>query len=223
MKMDIDTSWTVLIVGIVIFVVVGFLVSFYLLNTPTQKTPSGSVNKDSSKPCNTQPSNVFVTETNNTFNIQPMYSPAANSISVNNCFNNDTVSANHVVNTINKYGLQTKYVPLVMTYSVILCVYMDAMQKNCTNIPSSLNKLIVLGGVPNSASGATQLSYYTKVQNKPSKTTDFLVAAMDIISNYMASLVNENALTEDDRKAVRGFNYQFCRNYIDVINQNCQT
>jgi hypothetical protein len=76
--------------------------------------------------------------------------------------------------------------------------------------------------VPNSASGATQLSYYTQVQNKPSKTTDFLVAAMDIISNYMASLVNENVLTEDDRRAVRGFNYQFCRNYIDTINQNCQ-
>lgn len=214
--MDIDTSWTILVVGIIVFICVGFVVVFYFLNTTASAsnttTPTKASSTTTSSTCSSSTTNIPI----------PIYTPAANNLTVKNCFNNETVSANHVVNTINKYGLQTKYIPLVITYSLILCAYMDALAKNCKNIESALSQITVLGGVPNSASGATQLSYYTKVPTTPSKTTDFLVAAMDIISNSMAALVNENVLTEEDRKAVRGFNYQFCRNYIDTINKNCQ-
>jgi hypothetical protein len=83
-----------------------------------------------------------------------------------------------------------------------------------------MNQIILLGGSPNSSSAMTLLSYYTSIQHN-SKAKDFLVATMDVINTYVAMLVNENALSESDRKAIKGFNYEFCRNYLDQINQVC--
>lgn len=199
--MDLDTSWTVLVVGSVVFLSVGFVIVFYLLQgespncmPPLSRPHTGDMG----------------------------ISPAPADLTVRNCFGSATVPANRLINTLQKYGLQGKYTPLVLTYSVILCKHEEALMGGCTNVEEALQKVLVLGGSPKSASGATQLSYYTLVPKTPSNTTDFLVASMDIISNSMAALVNEDTISEEDRRAVRGYNYEFCRNYIDAINKVCQ-
>jgi hypothetical protein len=133
----------------------------------------------------------------------------------------NTVTANKIVGLIMKNNLQSKYAPLILTYSAIVCVYQDIQNKKCDKIQGYLNQLILFGGSPQSASGMTELSYYTNVPSKPSVTRSFLIAAMDVISNYMAQLINENSISEQDRSALKGFNYEFCRNYIDTINVAC--
>lgn len=142
-------------------------------------------------------------------------------IEVENCFSVSTVSANNINKIIDSYNLEKTYMPLKMTYSLLLCTYNDILNESCANIRANLNKLILLGGSPTSPSGLTQLSYYTNIVNLPSWTKDFLVAAMDIISNYMALLINESAISEQERRQLRGFNYEFLRNYIDPIMKSC--
>lgn len=218
--MSIETAWTILIVGSTILICVGFVFAFYILHLPTQPEPTP--NDDTQTTPRPPSDDNDILDHHRPVYIIRDFPSYKRDITIRNCFNRDSITANHVVNTINKYNLQNRYVPLIITYSLLLCVYMDSLSKNCSNITTALNQLILVGGTPNSASGITELSYYTKVPTKPSKTTDFLVAAMDIISNHMASLVNEDVISEKDRRAIKGFNYEFCRNYLDTINMNCQ-
>jgi hypothetical protein len=63
--------------------------------------------------------------------------------------------------------------------------------------------------------------YYTRLTNNDTKKARFLTACMDLIKNNMALLINDSTITEQDRSAAKGFNYEFCRKYFDEINRNC--
>jgi hypothetical protein len=212
--MDTYTVWFVLILIIVVLIIVFVSVIWYYSLGPSQNTPTPL------PPITPSATHAPSSEsTPNIFSPLPL-TPAARSMPVDNCFTPSTTSANHVVSLLLSYNLQSKYAPLVLAYSIVLCAYTDSLSKNCSNLQKYMNQIILLGGSPNSSSAMTLLSYYTSIQHN-SKAKDFLVATMDVINTYVAMLVNENALSESDRKAIKGFNYEFCRNYLDQINQVC--
>lgn len=229
--MDTHAGWFVLVIGFILFLFVGIIsISYFSMLSDTdskQTTPSPSLHTSPPAPVTVtlspyqvalqqEPSVVYVPQQ---LSLSP--SPQAPQFTQNTCFNMNTVTANKLVGLILKNNLQSKYAPLILTYSAIVCVYQDIQNRKCDRIDSFLNQIIIFGGSPHSASGMTQLSYFTQVPNKPSVTRSFLVAAMDVISNYMAQLINESVLSEQDRSALKGFNYEFCRNYLDSINIAC--
>ena len=202
-----DDSWFALIVGFVVFIIVGVIAVYYFAPHTPQQEPT----KVQQTPSQSAP----ITQQGNASLPLPLViapAPAPPPL----CFSPTTVSANNIIKVITQYGLQGKYAALIMAYSIVVCVFNTGTNTKCTDITTALNRLIMLGASPNSVSGATELSYYTAI---PANTLmrSFLVAAMDIISNYVAALVNDNALSESDRSSVRGFNYEFCRNYMDPI------
>lgn len=224
--MDTHTGWVVLATGFVMFLFVGIITISYFSMLPSMDTastsPSSSLSPSASKTqsfggaIQTQydPGYVYIPQ-------QLPISPATAMRPQNTCFNMNTVTANRLVGLIMKNNLQSKYAPLIMTYSALVCVYQDIQNQKCDRIEGFLGQLIVFGGSPHSPSGMTELSYYTEVPSKPSLTKSFLIAAMDVISNYMSQLINENTISEQDRSSLKGFNYEFCRNYLDPINRAC--
>jgi hypothetical protein len=85
-----------------------------------------------------------------------------------------------------------------------------------------MNKAILAGGSPNSAEAKNMVTFYTKITaTDDSKKIRFMIACMDLIKNNMALLINDSMITEQDRSAAKGFNYEFCRKYFNEINQKC--
>ena len=132
------------------------------------------------------------------------------------CFSSTTVSANLLYQILVRYKLEIKYNQLAAAYSLILCA-----NDNCDRIPTLLDKAILVGGSPNSAAAKNMVGYYTRLANNDTKKTRFLTACMDLIKNNMALLINDATITEQDRSAAKGFNYEFCRKYFDEINRKC--
>ena len=203
--MNMEISWIILVIGIVIFCVIGSFTIYYFTTTTTIKnnqTISPTVSPI------TSPSSISVPSL--------QISSRPNAIRYTDCLDETTVSANHVIHTINKYNLQSKYAPLIIAYAMIIC-----LSKNCNNLDKYLEQLILLGASPNDASTTAELAMYTQTTNTPSKRKDFLVASLDIIQSNMSLLVNDDTISEQDRRLVRGFNYDFLRTYLDIINRSC--
>lgn len=220
--MDTHTGWVVLVTGFVLFLFVGIITISYFSMLPSSNTQSSSpsilstptAQSNSITQIHSDPGYVYIPQ-------QLPISPAAAMRPQNTCFNMNTVTANRLIGLIMKNNLQSKYAPLIMTYSAIVCVHQDIQNQKCDRIDGFLSQVIMFGGSPHSPSGMTQLSYYTEVPSKPSLTRSFLIASMDVISNYMSQMINENSISEQDRSSLKGFNYEFCRNYLDQINKAC--
>lgn len=147
----------------------------------------------------------------------PVPSPSpSNSEVLQNCLNASTVVANRLISTIHKYNMQVKYSPLLLTYSMILCA-----NKDCSVIPYYVKQLQLLGANINDARSRAELEFYTYINDNTSQKRHFLVGALNIILNYMSMLINENSISDVDRYALRGFNVEFLRSYIDPINRTC--
>lgn len=188
------TSFGLFLISIVIFAVLGTsLIMIYASSTSTsQPTP---------KP---------------TPNIVSSASSSASSSLIPDCFSSTTVSANLLYQILARYKLEIKYNQLAAAYSLILCA-----NDNCDRIPTLLDKAILVGGSPNSADAKNMVGYYTRLTNSDTKKARFLTACMDLIKNNMALLINDSTITEQDRSAAKGFNYEFCRKYFDEINRKC--
>uniref|UniRef100_A0A6C0BG67 Uncharacterized protein n=1 Tax=viral metagenome TaxID=1070528 RepID=A0A6C0BG67_9ZZZZ len=213
--MDTYTAWIALITVVILIIIIISTIWYFLLEKNPSPSPSVSTPSLSSSVLTP----TMYQTPDKIFSHLPL-TPAARSMPVDNCFSPQTTSANHVVSILLSNNLQSKYAPLILTYSIVLCAYTDSISKNCNNLQNYMNQIILLGGSPNSSSALTMLSYYTTIRHD-SKAKGFLVATMDVINTYAAMLVNENVLSESDRKAIKGFNYEFCRNYFDQINQVC--
>jgi ABC-type transport system involved in multi-copper enzyme maturation permease subunit len=146
----------------------------------------------------------------------PGASHTTSSSLIPDCFSPTTVSANLLYQILTRYKLEIKYNQLATAYSLILCA-----NDNCDRIPTLLDKAILVGGSPNSAAAKNMVGYYTRLTNNDTKKARFLTACMDLIKNNMALLINDSTITEQDRSAAKGFNYEFCRKYFDEINRKC--
>jgi hypothetical protein len=188
-------SFGLFLISIVIFVVIG--ASLILIYASSTSTPSPSPAP--------RPGASHTTS-----------SSSSSSSLIPDCFSSTTVSANYLYQILARYKLEIKYNQLAAAYSLILCA-----SDNCDRIPTLLDKAILVGGSPNSADAKNMVRYYTRLTNNDTKKARFLTACMDLIKNNMALLINDSTITEQDRSAAKGFNYEFCRKYFDEINRNC--
>ena len=189
------TSFGLFLISIVIFAVLG--ASLIMIYASSASTP--------------QP-----THRPNVVSNTSSSSSSSSSSLIPDCFSSTTVSANLLYQIIARYKLEIKYNQLAAAYSLILCA-----NDNCDRIPTLLDKAILVGGSQNSADAKNMVGYYTRLTNNDTKKARFLTACMDLIKNNMALLINDSTITEQDRSAAKGFNYEFCRKYFDEINRKC--
>lgn len=182
---------------VIVFIIVGISLILVYAISPTTPAPSYTSNTPSSSD-----------HANTTTASRPL---------IPDCFSPTTVSANLLYQILVRNKLEVKYGQLATAYSLILCA-----NDNCQRIPDLLNKAILAGGSPNSAEAKNMVTFYTKItSNNDSKKVRFLIVCMDLIKNNMALLINDAMITEQDRSAAKGFNYEFCRKYFNEINQKC--
>ena len=191
------SSFGMFLISVVIFMILGVSILLIYAATPTRP--------NAAPPTTNYGSGTSTTATTTSRPLIP------------DCFSPTTVSANMLYQILVRNKLEIKYGQLATAYSLILCA-----NDNCERIPDLLSNAILAGGSPNSAEARNMVSFYTKVEsNNNSKKLRFLVACMDLIKNNMALLVNDATMTEQDRSAAKGFNYEFCRKYVNDINLKC--
>ncbi len=180
---------------VIIFIILGVSLILVYAISPSPPAPSNTPRTSSD--------NVTTTNTS-----RPL---------IPDCFSPTTVSANMLYQILVRNRLEVKYGQLATAYSLVLCA-----NDNCDRIPDLMNKAILAGGSPNSAEAKNMVTFYTKITaTDDSKKIRFMIACMDLIKNNMALLINDSMITEQDRSAAKGFNYEFCRKYFNEINQKC--